>query len=216
MATLLPILKPLRAMDEDFRQKALALRVQESVEAFSMTAARLPCPASSDNGVESIDPQTGLCSSDHGYFPWQTLGLVHKESGWQLHTQSLNTLGTPFAGALTRSWGIRNVNVEQLTRAVFNPPGNTTNPATVPSFQICGEDNLNTPNNASTCTANTYSGSAVLVVIPAQKINSAIALYNAQSPRIFLYDSAAPAGTSIMWMSFERLMWLWLQAGVLP
>lgn len=134
-----------------------------------------------------------------------------------MHTASLNALGPPFAGVLTTSGGIRQVQSEALTRAVFNTyTGSTPNSSTAPAFQICDSAAGLPSLSAQLCNGNPISASAVVVVIPNDIPGQVTQAWNKNSGRLFVTNTRNNSTAPVLWMNYERLMWLWLQAGVLP
>ncbi len=58
-------------------QQRLA-ELKETLIGFAIDQGRLPCPASTTNGLET----TGCDDNTEGYFPWRTLSLNIKQDAW--------------------------------------------------------------------------------------------------------------------------------------
>jgi hypothetical protein len=216
ISTLFPILKPLRSLSSTQDDAALIDKLIHSAEAYAIARGRLPCPANKDDGIESIS-QANECTLEHGFVPWTNLGVVPIRKGWKWHVAGLSSLTPPLAGVLTRPYSIRTIALEELSSAILNPLPNSGVPtsATAPAYQICDSADGIPTNGSLLCSSPPLLATAVLVVVPTQKQATAIDSYNTTSQRLFLLDRSKHLPLQVQWISYERLMWLWLQSGVL-
>lgn len=217
MSTLLPILKPLRSLSTSQKDIAIVDKLIQSAEAYAIARGRLPCPANNDDGIEAIVNNTNECALEHGFVPWSSLGVMPIRKGWKWHVAGLSALNPPLAGTLTRPYAIRNIALEELSSAILNPlPSNgvpTSN--TAPAYQICDTADGLPASGSLLCSSAPLMATAVLVLVPAQQQPSTTDAYNTASQRLFLIDRNKRLPLQVQWISYERLMWLWLQSGVL-
>ncbi|MFN7834913.1 MAG: type II secretion system protein [Burkholderiaceae bacterium] len=217
--TLFPVIKPLQSLSTSQTERALADGVMQAAEGFAVTHGRLPCPAATDSGQESLTAALDDCAGEHGFVPWRTLGLPPAQQGWRWHVAGLSTLGAPLASTLTRPYAIRSIFLEQLSKAIFNVPSlfGTASPLGAPAYQLC-DANAGIPAAGDRlCSTPPLGATAVLVLVPPNAATSlAIQNHNQTSQRLFLVDAKHTTPLQVRWLSYERLIWLWLQSGVLP
>jgi hypothetical protein len=127
---------------------------------------------------------------------------------------TLENLGTPYANTLTRKGGASAVSLDLLSAAVFAPPETGANPSTwLPALKVCEpqSDGLVTSIPGTCPGARHLSLSAVVLLAADPLIASS---YSAASRQITA-TRTSDKGLLLRWLSYERLMWLYLKAGLL-
>ncbi|HEY1057378.1 MAG TPA: prepilin-type N-terminal cleavage/methylation domain-containing protein [Limnobacter sp.] len=199
-----------QANDIEMKRQQQNRGLQEALEAFVLTHGRLPCPAEQADGPELR--QAGLCASTSGWFPSQSLGLSTPFK-LRMVVADLASAGAPASGSLLRGQPFQFLSPQQLSEIIFNPP--TVNLAVgqgpLPALHLCQQTAAAPPPVQSWGCGNlpTLSESAVLVVLPQPEPSG---LDNALRQHQFIVPPSS-TGSALVWLSYDRLFWLWLQGG---
>ncbi|WP_288106436.1 prepilin-type N-terminal cleavage/methylation domain-containing protein [Limnobacter sp.] len=181
----------------------------QSVEGFVLTHRRLPCPATAPGSTESWN--NGQCEQASGWLPVQSLGLGMQAKPWRMSVATLQSAGPPAANALTANFPLQAINLNTLTDIINTPVNSyrTLNNGALPAMHVCIQSgNQTRPNPVQPGCQGllTQTTSAVLVIYPADATPSSYQ---------FVIQPNTPLHNPV-WLSYERLVWLWMQAGALP
>lgn len=207
-------------IQQQTQERALAM---QALEGFILSRQRLPCPAEAPNGPEAR--QAGQCDSLQGWLPTASLGVV-LESPLRFHVADLAKAGPPAQGSLTADRPLEQISPALLAEIITMTT--TANQAVglgpLPALHICG---LSTPPVAASSygcgNAPLLSSTAVAVILPSgtqpaktslTEDAQAFRLANEARTHQFFADPHHPTDNP-HWLSFERLMWLWMQSGAL-
>ncbi|MCQ8897446.1 type II secretion system GspH family protein [Limnobacter humi] len=199
-----------QASELELKRQQAQRGLQEALEAFVLTHGRLPCPADQADGWEAR--QGGTCLQATGWFPSQSLGLP-KPYRLRMALADLASATAPAAGVLLRAHPFELLSPQQLSEIVFNPP--TANLAVgqgpLPALHLCHRTGASPPPVQAWGCGNlpTLSESAVLVALAEQDLALAD---NGQRGHQFILDIAGSSSNRV-WLSYDRLFWLWLQGG---
>lgn len=202
------LLKAQQAADQTSRTLQLRSSIMESVSGFVLAHRRLPCPTLTPNDAEAWND--GQCAQAAGWLPTRSLGLSPEFARWRMSVATLQNAGPPAANALTAQSPLQGINLPTLTDIVNTPPNGTRtlSNGALPAIHICigtSAQALPNPDQPGCQGLTTQTTTAVLVVYPEQ-VNPSV--YQ------FVIQPNAPLQNPI-WLSYERLVWLWMQAGTL-
>jgi prepilin-type N-terminal cleavage/methylation domain-containing protein len=130
--------------------------LKETLIGFAIAQNRLPCPASTINGLET----TGCDDNTEGYFPWRTLNLNIKQDAW----------GRPFR---------YRVDAEYATSAFPSNPHDT-------SSQLRIRNTYNSPNNYLTNEANNSNVVALIFSQGQNQLSSIHEKENRDADKIYI------------------------------
>lgn len=197
-----------KAHQQLLAQKAEKQFILEQIEGFVLSHKRLPCPASHNNGLEAL--AAPACQQRVGWLPTQSLGMAPQKNDWQMAVATLEQVGAPAAGAFFADPPLATLTLQQLSEIVFSPPTPSVGiqDTALPALHICihhAQQNTPTPQERGCGTHTLQTASAVLVIFKA----------NTQTgPHQFFIQPNAPEQNPA-WLSYERLVWLWMKTGVL-
>lgn len=199
-------------------------KIEQAIEGFVLSHGRLPCPAPDGISQEQfVDDRCGLQSGD---LPHGSLSLNSLQQQWSMTVADLAAAGSPAQHALhnTKRWQV--LSLQQLSEIILNPittAGGMSGSA-LPALSICNVDlNQALPNSSERgCGLQSlHSPTAVVVVQPkrprqgaagvADAPNTIFQINQARTHQFFIareYSSDNP-----MWMSYERLVHLWMEGG---
>lgn len=197
-------------------QTALFDRWMTQLEAFALTRRRLPCPSTDLDGTEQQGALAGACAQSAGRLPWRSLGLQKPQSIPFYAVATLETLGTPMAYTLTRTDGYKSVPQDLLSAAIFGPPDTTgTSPGTLPALLV---KDTNTTDSSPMLAGMPCAGNRFMTVSAVAIVASGIQDPDEFSGNRRCFTPPAAVDRNRMrrmeWLSYERLMWLYLNAGL--
>lgn len=207
---LVQLMKSQQAQAELAMNQKTGPTLLESVEAFVLAQGRLPCPADTKNGAEAR--LNNRCTIVSGWVPSQSLGLP-PQYDWNLTVATLSSAGPPASDALTADNPFALLNPQQLAEIVYSPitPTQGVGTGALPAIHICRQSAahaLPAITQAGCGAHDLYSPSAVLVLSPAQG-----GMNQNRSLQFFIQTELQYQNP--VWLSFERLNWLWMQSGAL-
>lgn len=210
LGPLIRLMASQHASDVEMKKQQEQRGLQEALEAFVLTHGRLPCPSDEADGTER--QQGDQCTNASGWFPSRSLGLS-KQFKLHMALADLASAGAPAEGTLLRTHPFERLSPQQLSEIVFNPP--TVNLAVgqgpLPALHLCQQTATSLPSVQSWGCGNapTLSESAVLVLLTeAEWTRSDNSLRQHQ----FILNPL-PGEPGPVWLSYDRLFWLWLQGG---
>lgn len=191
--------------------------IMEAIEAFVLSHHRLPCPSDTQNGNEYRS--NGRCLVLSGWVPSKTLSLAQQEENWYLTIATLSSAGAPAQDALTADNPFQHISPQQLAEVIYAPPTSSKPIGTgpLPAIHICQHSASVAPpsiTDAGCGNLPLYSASAVLVISPGPSLNGMSPLQNLNQNRthqFFIHPDLQ--NLNPVWLSFERLNWLWIQGG---
>lgn len=210
MGPLLQLMKSQQAQAELAQNQKVGPTLLQSVEAFVLAQGRLPCPADTQNGAEAR--LNNRCLIVSGWVPSQSLGLP-PQYDWNLTVATLASAGTPASDSLTADNPFALLSPQQLAEIVYAPitPTQGVGTGALPAIHICKHNAaqaLPAITQAGCGAHDLYSASAVLVLSEAQG-----GLNQNRSLQFFIQTELQHQNP--IWLSFERLNWLWMQSGAL-
>lgn len=197
---------------EEVREQLQARRsILEAVEGFVLATGRLPCPAAQAQGTESR--QGDACSQAEGWLPNRTLGLLTIRGEWKMAVATLAQAGEPAQNTLVSSQPFAELSPQQLSEIVLAPPTANFNLGSgpLPALHLCEISQgqlLPTPTTAGCGNHLLLSASAVWVAYESTD------LVNQNRHQQFFVNPAHTAQNPV-WLSFERMNWLWMKRGSL-
>lgn len=182
----------------------------EAVEGFVLAHGRLPCPSQAPNGVESR--QTDACTNREGWLPSASLGVLSIQGQWRVAVATLEQAGEPAKNNLVSTQPFSDISPQQLAEIVLAPYTASYPQGTgpLPAIHLCQEvAGLAPPANTTAgCSGHhLLSPSAVWVAYPENDRNQ-------NRYQQFFITSDQPALNPV-WLSFERMNWLWMKRGSL-
>ncbi|WP_370263827.1 type II secretion system protein [Limnobacter sp.] len=199
-----------KAQREQTEHIARSVQLVSHLEGFVLATGRLPCPSAHGNGHEDRRAD-GICNTYQGWVPTASLGLPVQTLPWRFAVASLNDAGPPAAHSLVSQYPLALLSLPQLGEVIYAPPtsGSSVGQGPLPALHLClahGTTPL-PPAQSRGCQAlPTHSVSAVAVLIPPSDT------VNQHRSHQFFINPNLPHHNPI-WLSFERLSWLWLQRG---
>ena len=186
-------------------------RILETVEGFVLATGRLPCPADQYKGAES---RTGdACTRKEGWLPIATLATWGIEGQWKMAVATLEQAGEPAQDALVSAQPFAQLSPQQLIEIVMAPytANYPLGAGPLPAIHLCQlvQGHAIPPNVNSGCGAHTLlNATTVWLAYPADD------LANQNRYQQFFINPDQPAANPV-WLSFERLNWLWMKRGAL-
>jgi len=182
--------------------------IMEQIEGFILSQQRLPCPAAQRDGVESW--LNGTCQTAKGWLPLQSLGLAPQTTQWEMAVATLEQVGPPAANAFFAEKTLHAIGLQQLSEIIFAPPTESVSveETALPALHICilNPNEPLPPPTTHGCGAHALqTATAVLVVYETGT--------QAGTHQFFIQANAPEHNPT--WLSYERLVWLWMRAGVL-
>ena len=204
-----------RSKSDVLKQLEHRQKITEAVEGFVLATGRLPCPAIDKNGTESRS--TEACLQREGWLPSATLHTGGLPTPWRIAVATLDQAGEPAENALLTGKPFEQLSPQQLSEIIFAPitanHGLGTGP--LPAIHLCEQiAGQNLPANTSPgCGTHTLiSPSAVWVAYPVvADMESNINLNRFQQ----FFINPDQAASNPVWLSFERMNWLWMKRGAL-
>lgn len=193
-------------------------KIVESVEGFVLATGRLPCPALKAGGQES---RTGdACTQAEGWLPNSTLSTWGLAGNWKMAVATLESAGEPAQNTLVSTQPFAQLSPQQLAEIVMAPftinHGVGTGP--LPAIHLCQSIAGQTlpANTEPGCGAHTLlSPTAVWVAYPVVgNSDTSRHIINQNRFQQFFIDPEQAAQNPI-WISFERMNWLWMKRGAL-
>ncbi len=133
---------------------------KEALVGYSLTNMHLPCPDTTNDGVEDFNAITGICSAPEGNVPWATLGLPDRDKWDQRfiyrvtaafsNRAPLPTFGLTSAGSL-RVCNEAACSTPTLTSsaiAVIVSKGKNRGICSTAAPPACADETANTDNNS--------------------------------------------------------------------
>ncbi|HEX4855821.1 MAG TPA: type II secretion system protein [Limnobacter sp.] len=185
--------------------------ILEALEGFVLATGRLPCPATQPNGMESRSGDA--CTASAGWLPTSTLGLWGVDGKWKIAVATLAQAGEPAQNALVSDQPFSDISPQQLAEVIMAPTTANFNTGSgpLPAIHLCQLSQGNPVPAASLPGCGVHpllSVSAVWVAYP-----EGDALNKDRHQQFFINpDHAAP---NPVWLSFERMNWLWMKRGSL-
>lgn len=213
---LLSLGKAQSRLSRESSQKAERQTIEQSLEGFVLSHGRLPCPAQPGTLHESWN--NGQCQIASGDLPAASLSLGALSSRWSMTVATLGAAGAPAEHALHNVNRWQGLSPQQLSEIILNPPtsGASGSASALPAIHLCNwQSGVALPDATQRGCGNLglHSPTAVLVITPTgEQASSPLALANQGRSQQFLIDRQSPADNPL-WMSYERLIQLWAQAG---
>lgn len=184
--------------------------ILEAAEAFVLAHGRLPCPAQTANGHESR--QGDACMNHEGWLPAASLGSVYVQGQWRVAVATLEQAGEPAHNSLVSVQPFADISPQQLAEIVLAPytASHPQGTGPLPAIHLCQEVAGVAPpaNTTAGCGGHhLLSPSAVWVAYQANDTNR-------NRYQQFFITPDQPAINPV-WLSFERLNWLWMKRGAL-
>jgi hypothetical protein len=209
-----PVLHLLAAQRE--KDKVLAhlesrQRILESVEGFILATGRLPCPAAHTHGTESRSGDA--CTFKEGWLPTATLASWGISGQWKMAVATLEHAGEPAQNALVSTQPFAQLSPQQLTEIVMAPytASYAVGTGPLPAIHLCQvvQGHPMPTNLQAGCGGHTLlNATTVWLAYPAQDPA------NNNRYQQFFINPDQPAANPV-WLSFERLNWLWMKRGAL-
>jgi type II secretory pathway pseudopilin PulG len=213
-ATLTPLISQWREERRYVEEKKYVQESLEALEAFALSHVRLPCPATDAEGQENLSNLIGICTADRGHLPWRTLGIKRPPKIAQYAVATLATLGAPAAHILTTRAAIKQIPLDVLSSMVLIGPessGNTQ--AALPALQICEQ----TPNNIDpmnpVCPQGRHLSISAVAIVALNNTNEQFTS-QPNGARSFIQDPNPAMTHRLNWITYEKLMWLYVRAGI--
>ena len=184
--------------------------IVEAVESFVLAHGRLPCPAQNANGIEQR--QADACANREGWLPSASLGVLSVQGQWRMAVATLEQAGDPARNSLVSAQPFSDISPQQLAEIVLAPytASYPLGTGPLPAIHLCQEIAGVVPpvNTTAGCGGHhLLSPSAVWV---AYLVNDR----NQNRYQQFFVTPDQPAINPV-WLSFERLNWLWMKRGSL-
>ena len=186
-------------------------KIVESVEGFVLATGRLPCPALKAGGQES---RTGdACTRAEGWLPNSTLSTWGLAGNWKMAVATLESAGEPAQNTLVSTQPFAQLSPQQLAEIVMAPfttnHGVGTGP--LPAIHLCQvvQGHALPQNLNAGCGAHTLLNATTvwLAYLEGDLIN--------QNRYQQFFINPDQAASNPVWLSFERLNWLWMKRGAL-
>lgn len=186
-------------------------RILEAVEGFVLATGRLPCPAGLANGAELRSGDA--CTHKEGWLPTATLASWGISGQWKMAVATLERAGEPARNALVSAQPFAQLSPQQLTEIVMAPytANHAIGTGPLPAIHLCQlvQGHSIPPNVNSGCGAHTLlNATTVWLAYPVHD------LANQNRYQQFFINPDQPA-TNPVWLSFQRLNWLWMKRGAL-
>lgn len=193
-------------------------RIVEVVEGFILATGRLPCPALQAGGQEA---RTGdACTRAEGWLPNTTLSTWGLSGNWKMAVATLESAGEPAQNTLVSTQPFAQLSPQQLAEIVMAPftTNHVVGTGPLPAIHLCQSIAGQTwpANTTPGCGAHTLlSPTAVWVAYPVGT-NNGEDHHNINQNRFqqFFIDPEQAAQNPV-WISFERMNWLWMKRGAL-
>lgn len=186
-------------------------RILEAVEGFVLATGRLPCPAGLANGAELRSGDA--CTYKEGWLPTVTLASWGLGGQWKMAVATLEQAGEPAQNALVSTQPFAELSPQQLTEIVMAPytMNHPVGSGPLPAIHLCQlVRGLAVPSNLDAgCGAHTLLN-ATTVWLAYPTTDQA----NQNRYQQFFINPDQPAANPV-WLSFERLNWLWMKRGAL-
>lgn len=217
VASLLPLQRALENRRREFAEQNQMDHWMSHIEGFALSRRRLPCPAPDVEGSEQTQTPDGPCAASNGWLPWRAMGLARPVRAPFYAVASLETLGTPYAHTLTRKDGLKTVSFELLSASIFSPPDTAgSSPGTLPALLV--KDHAQTPPDLTEttlsgmpCAGQTFLSVSAVALISSDPQHAAEFMGSNRCYRI----PAAGSYVRMAWLSYERLIWLYVKAGLI-
>jgi type II secretory pathway pseudopilin PulG len=182
----------------------------DAVEGFVLAHGRLPCPAQNINGIEQR--LADACMNREGWLPSASLDVLSVQGQWRMAVATLEQAGEPAQNSLVSSQPFSDISPQQLAEIVLAPytASYPLGTGPLPAIHLCQEIAGVVPpvNTTAGCGGHhLLSPSAVWV---AYLVNDR----NQNRYQQFFITPDQPAINPV-WLSFERLNWLWMKRGSL-
>lgn len=211
LGPVLHLLASQREKEKVFAHLESRQRILESVEGFVLATGRLPCPAEQANGAESRSGDA--CTHKEGWLPIATLASWGLSGQWKMAVATLEQAGEPAHNALVSAQPFAQLSPQQLAEIVLAPytASYALGTGPLPAIHLCQvvQGHALPQNLNAGCGAHTLlNASVVWIAYPA---NDPI---NQNRYQQFFINPDQPAANPV-WLSFERLNWLWMKRGAL-
>jgi prepilin-type N-terminal cleavage/methylation domain-containing protein len=215
MATLLPLNAAMENRRRDWMSQMQMDLWMSQIEAFALAHRRLPCPAADADGSEQSISSTGPCGLSNGWLPWRALGLQKPGRAPLYAVASMDTLGTPYSHLLTRQDGFRTVPIDLLSAAIFAAPETSgSSPGTLPALLV--SDTAASAGGTHTLTGMPCAGQLFQTVSAVALVSSDLEHSDQFKAGNRCYQPPAIGSQARMaWLSYERLIWLYVKAGLM-
>jgi type II secretory pathway pseudopilin PulG len=218
LGPLLHLLANQRQKNQVQEQLQIKQKITEAVEGFILATGRLPCPALQLKGLESRVGDG--CTQKEGWLPVATLNTWGIPPHWKVAVATLEQAGEPAHNALVSNQPFAQLSPQQLSEIILAPY--TTNlplgSGPLPAIHLCQTiQGQNLPLNTSAgCGSHTLlSASAVWVAYPVEEhFTSETNNLNQNRYQQFFINPDLPTFNPV-WLSFERMNWLWMKRGSL-
>ena len=218
LGPLMQLMRSQQTLSVEKEELNASKHIMEAVEAFVLSKRRLPCPSDTQGGDEHR--ANGRCLIVSGWVPARALSIPPNNT-WQLTVATLASAGAPAADALTADNPFAHINPQQLAEIVYAPPSETkpVGNGPLPAIHMCQfNSSIQAPqiSQAGCGQHPLHSASAVLVLSPAPSVQGASPLGALNQNRTLQFLIHPDLQTlNPLWLSFERLNWLWMQSGAL-
>jgi type II secretory pathway pseudopilin PulG len=193
-------------------------KIVEAVEGFVLATGRLPCPALQAGGQES---RTGdACTRAEGWLPNSTLSTWGLSGNWKMAVATLESAGEPAQNTLVSIHPFAQLSPQQLAEIVMAPftINHGVGAGPLPAIHLCQSIAGQTPpaNTEPGCGAHTLlSPTAVWVAYPVTTNNGTNHSNLNQNRFQQFFIDPEQAAQNPVWISFERMNWLWMKRGAL-
>lgn len=200
---------------EQLRNKQV---ISEAVEGFILANGRLPCPALQIHGQESRSGDA--CTNREGWLPSATLNTWGLSNSWRMAVATLEQAGEPARNALVSNKPFAELSPQQLAEIVLAPytANYSLGTGPLPAIHLCQQlAGLALPGNTQAgCASHTLlSPSAVWVAYPFKAGTQANPIDINQNRYQQFFINPEQAALNPVWISFERMNWLWMKRGSL-
>lgn len=184
--------------------------IVEAVESFVLAHGRLPCPAQNANGIEQR--QADACSSREGWLPSASLGVLSVQGQWRIAVATLEQAGEPAQNSLVSAQPFSEISPQQLAEIVLAPytASYPQGAGPLPAIHLCQEIAGVPPPSNTTAGCGGHQLLSPSAVWVAYIVNDR----NQNRYQQFFVTPDQPAVNPV-WLSFERLNWLWMKRGSL-
>lgn len=210
-ATLIPLISQWREVQHYVDEKKYIQESLEAIEAFAVSHVRLPCPAVDTEGQENLSNLIGICATERGYLPWRSLGMKRPPKMLYYAVATLSNLGAPAAHVLTTRAAIKQIPLDVLSSMVLvGPESSGATQGALPALQICEQ----TPStNNSICPEGRHLSISAVAVVALNNTNEQFTTQT-DGTRTFVPDANPAMAHRLNWITYEKLMWLYVRASI--
>lgn len=218
LGPILHLLAGQRQKNDVLDQLETRQNIAEAVEGFVLATGRLPCPALHTRGQEARNGD--FCTQQTGWLPNATLNTWGLSGEWKMAVATLEQAGEPAQHALVSNKPFAKLSPQQLAEIVLAPytANHATGTGPLPAIHLCqaiASQALPEPAAAGCASHILLSPTAVWVAYPVQDhTGQPVDDINQNRFQQFFINPQTPAINPV-WLSFERMNWLWMKRGTL-